>query len=278
MKNIFFIIVIVFFSSCDRQIIIDLGTPPRRLVMSCTLDADSLVNIHVNRSVSSLDRTGPISVTNAKVELYENDVLLETLNNGNAGYYLFSVKPEPGKNYRVNCSYENYESITAQTTLPFPVEIVSTTIDTIGIVTQFGETVNLKLTINDPANESNYYMIKLMYRDTLNFYNYPVYLISADPLFNQTDEFVFDDITFNGKQRTFTFSMDKPEFQFQPIGNYVFELHHLNYDAYQFVVTFNRYMNNYSNPFAEPIQVYSNVSSQMGQLSGRALSSKPLSP
>jgi hypothetical protein len=278
MKNIFFIIVIALFTACDRQVIIDLGTPPRRLVMSSTLDADSLIQVHVNRSVSSLDKNGPIAVTTAKVELFENDILLETLNAGNAGNYKFSHKPQAGKTYRINCSYENYESITAQTVLPYPVEIVSATIDTNGISTQYGETVNLKLSINDPAGQSNYYLIKLMYRDVFNDYNYSVYMTSADPLFNQTDEFIIDDITFNGKQRTFSFSMYKPQFQYQPIENYVFELHHLNYDAYQFVVTFNRYLNNYNNPFAEPIQVYSNVSSKMGQLSGRAVSRKPLTP
>lgn len=278
MKNFLFLFLLACITSCDRQVIIDLGTPPRRLVMSCTLDADSLVLVYVNRSVSSIDRNGAVAVSTAKVDVYENEVLLGSLTDGNAGYYKFNFKPQAGKTYRVDCTYENYERITAQTTLPYPVEIVSATIDTMGFVSEYGESVNLKMTIDDPGSEKNYYLIKLFYRDSSLLYNYPIFITSADPLFGQSNEFIIDDVTFNGKQRTFSFTMDKPDFQFQPIANYVFELHHLNYDAYQFAITYDRYLSNYNNPFSEPIQIYSNVSSMMGQLSGRARSTKALTP
>lgn len=278
MKNVFFIIFILLFTACDKQIIIDLGAPPRRLALSCTFDADSFIIVNVNQSVSSLDKYGPIAVTKAHVYLYENEVLLDTLQSGYAGYYKFNIKPQAGKTYTIGCTYEQYDSVYASTTLPYPVLITEATIDTNAISTNQGEIVNLKLTFTDPGNESNYYLIKLFYRDPFNDYDYPVYIKSLDPIFNDESEFLFDDVTFNGKTRSISFSMDKPDFIYQPLENYVFELHHLNYDAYQFVKSYIRYINNNGNPFSEPLQVYSNVSSKMGQVSARALSTKVLTP
>lgn len=278
MKNISFIVFIFLFAACDKQIIIDLGTPPRRLALSCTLDADSFITVHVNRSVSSLDKFGPIAVTKAHVYLYEDNVLLDTLQSGYSGYYKFNIKPITGKTYSIGCTYEQYDSVYASTTLPNPVLIGDATIDTNTISTNQGDIVNLKLTFTDPGNERNYYMIKLFYRDPFNEYDYPEYITSLDPLFSDESEFIFDDVTFNGKTRTFSFSMNKPNFQFQPLENYVFELHHLNYEAYQFVKSYQRYLNNNGNPFSEPIQVFSNVSSKMGQVSARAVSTKGLTP
>jgi hypothetical protein len=278
MRYTIFIIFLLLFAACDRQIIIDLGKPPRRIALSATLDVDSFVKVHVNRSVSSLDNFGPVPITKANVYLYEDNILVDTLLHGYAGYYQFNIKPQTGKTYTIGCTYEQYDSVYASTTLPNAVPISEATIDTNAFSSNEGSKINIKLTFSDPGSESNYYFIKLYYIDDLNDYYYPVSMTSQDPLFNDVNDYIFDDLTFNGKTRTFTFSIDKPNFQYQPIENFVLELQSLNYDAYQFMKTYERYLNNYDNPFAEPIPVYSNVSSKMGQVSARAISRKALTP
>ncbi len=271
-------ILLIFISACDRQVIIDLGTPPHRLALSCTLDADSFITVFVNKSVSSLDKYGPIAVTHAHVYLYEDDILLDTMNHGYAGYYKFNIKPQAGKSYSIGCVYEQFDSIYAHTSLPYPIAIIEARMDTNAFMSENQEKVNLKITFSDPGYESNYYLIKLFYRDSVNDYNYDEHITSSDPLFDEGDFLAFDDLTFNGKTRTISFTMSKPDFQFQQVNHFVFELHHLNYDAYRFVRTFEHYMNNYNNPFSEPVQVFSNVSSKMGQFSGRAVTVKSLTP
>lgn len=142
---------------------------------------------------------------------------------------------------------------------------------------------------DDPADEENYYMVTFTYirpeyiwDDYGNMYitgytEYPIYhdmeVLSDDYQFFElnlkTSGYLFSDALFNGQQfdvkaTIYTwelYDMFYDEF-LEPII-YV-HLYTFNKEVYKFVSTYNKYQDALSNPFAEPVNIYTNVENGLG--------------
>lgn len=156
----------IFLISCYKDIDMDIENATPKLVINTFLSPDFLFEISVTSSLHILESTTIIYVEDATVKISEGGVLLEVLeyNENSHKYASNDLKPEPGKIYHIEVSAPHYETVVSETSLPFPVTIES--IDTF-LRQSFennldGEKIYnfvLKVNINDPGNEENYYLM-----------------------------------------------------------------------------------------------------------------------
>lgn len=270
------IFVLLFSQSCQTIIDIDQKEFQKRLVMSSTLNPDSVLNIYITRSVGPLASGLPLTITDAVVDFYEDGNLLFTIPHDSAGNYFYNYHPLIGKTYTVKAAAPGFEqSIEATTKIPtasivdtFDYAIVLNEENNWG--SQYG--LNGSITINDQPGE-NYYMIQAYqsWVDTFNAMNqvngYNLYISTDDPLIGKNSDYnsslLFSDFSFDGTSYKINFSSDN-------IDTYNFDVHlkyivySLSKESYLYLTSLNNYYNSTGNPFAEPVQVYSNVSSGMG--------------
>ncbi len=272
------IFVFLFSQSCQTIIDIDQKEFQKRLVMSCTLNPDSIINVYVTRSVGPLASGLPLTITDAIVDFYEDGNLLFTIPHDSAGNYSYNFHPVIGKTYTVKAAAPGFEqSIEATTIIP-----TSAIIDTFSYAivlneennwgSQYG--LNGSITINDLPGE-NYYMIQA-YQSSVDTFNSPtqingynLYITADDPLIGNSRDYnssiLFSDFSFDGTSYKINFSSDN-------VDTYSFDVHlqyivySLSKESYLYLISLNNYYKSNGNPFAEPVQVYSNVSSGMGIL------------
>ena len=274
MKKIFLLLALSFsvLESCQTVVVIDQKEFTKRLILTSTLNPDTTISVFVTRNVGPLATGMPDSITNATVELYQDGTLIDIIPYASNGNYDSNVIPMVGKEYRVTVSAPNFENnIEATTSIPAAPLIDTFTADI--VPGEWGQyALEGSITINDPAGE-NYYMIQAMedYTDTFSSEPYKsiVYLNTDDPLVSS--------ISYYGSALMLTdFSFDQTQYKLQFKADYIngtgtgyhlsYKIFSLSKDTYLYLVSLGNYYNNKDNPFSEPVQVYSNVSSEMGIL------------
>ncbi len=277
--------------SCEKtEKIENFPMSPSKLVLNCQLNPDSVIQLLLFKSLSVLDNATNKNITNAKVELYRDDILIASLPAANKQYmYVFDgIKPEINHTYKVVASASGYETVWAEVALPeavFPDKVTTTVIDTFYWYeyymndTIYNATGKVTVTFTDPAKASNYYALEVYsfytYYQTnengdtvqsvttkvgLNSYNNT----TNSPLIDYTlgYGYYFTDKFFNGSQVT----LDIPV---RYSGNtrsttvYV-ELISVSETQYFYDKSKMIFSNNNGNPFTEPVQIYTNIHNGFG--------------
>lgn len=270
------LLIFIALQSCQTVIDIDQKDFKKRLVMTSTLNADSTISVFVTRSVGALATGLPDSITNAIVDLYEDGNLLFNIPYASFGNYTYNYHPVIGRSYKVTVSAQGFdESIEATTSIPAPPQIDTFSYALVPSTNnqQWGSTsLEGSVTINDPSGE-NYYMIQAVdnYIDTFSNEEYPsvLYLTTDDPLIGNSQQYsaslLFTDFSFNSS--TYTIRFNAESYSGDIGSNHLtYKVYSLSKESYLYLISLQNYYNNKDNPFSEPVQVYSNVSSQMGIL------------
>ena len=211
-SNLFLLIFILFFFSCDLETVVDIDIPAHEsvLVLNGRLDTDTNVQVLVSSSVGAFDNSNPSMVNDADVILFENNIEVETLtldtdntyemylNDGNwrtntyidMNYYVSNYIPKQDKTYKIEVNHPNFNDINASTYIPDDILIYDLVIDS----TSNNDKINFEFSFDDDANIENYYSISLkvscskVYEDEYGYvdeYNYGgrVEMNSNDPSF-----------------------------------------------------------------------------------------------
>ncbi|MDH6304670.1 hypothetical protein M2459_001406 [Parabacteroides sp. PF5-5] len=166
--QILVILLTISVTSCTSDIELDIELPPPSLVLNASLCEDSVIVAHVSRTVSNLlvgnrysDFVDSISIDNADVELYINDVSHGAMQKAVAkGMYLMpGCYPSPGDQVRIEAKSDNYKPISASVQLQERPEI--TKIDTQMIYTGYSHIMQLGVSFKERRNEQNFYMLSI---------------------------------------------------------------------------------------------------------------------
>lgn len=285
LKNKIPIILILFamiFASCEKIIEANLEDSHRRIVVNSTFTADSILEVNISKSLHVLDNSNVMYLNNAVVKLYENDQLVDTLQNiGNGDYTSTSFVPAYGKTYKLMVSSANLDDVEGQNKIPVPVEISN--IDTMKIKREQEERMECKISINDPAGTDNYYLLQI-YR-YLDYYNGPVYkgdiknfstvyFNSDDPVIeewvNWGEGAIFSDDIFNGNSYKINIDVyigDIVSYDSTGVTLYYY-LNSISREYYLYLLSLAKYQNTNSDFFAEPVRVYSNITNGLGIFAG----------
>lgn len=291
-----FILPLLLLMSCEKLVNIDIKEADNKIVLSGLICPDSTVIVQITKShqVSS-GGTGDLSSLTPKpmvvgdVRLFENDVLLGLLVNKRGSYFeLPGFRPSPGKSYRLEAESGEMKPVSATVTVPGLIPMDS--FDTTRIMLDNGvESIRVSMQITDPAEQENYYSLRVT--GTHNYYDYfrreytdsivtyPYYpqlngkvddVLDLDFLDVNKDvyldqEFFLSDRLFNGKVFDMSFSFTADDWAMRADTVQVrIDLRQVDQSYYQYAVSDQKYRQTQGNPFTEPVQVYTNVKDGFG--------------
>jgi hypothetical protein len=262
-----FPVTIFLLASCEEDADIELPEVEPKIVISCFITPqDSIIRAYISRSNpvfnSSTSTTGA-AVPNATVMLYGNSSSVQLVYNSITEYYEVSTAVFPvlaGNEYRIDVTHAaSGAHAEATTTVPLvtPSGFQCTATDTIVSSdpwNTYGES-RFEYSFQDPAGQQN------LYRFTV--YNVMYDSVMMDTSLNQWSSWdLFNDENADGTAISRNFISWYNEYAGSLI-EYDVWLHNCNYDYYMF----HQSMNNYDggdNPFAEPVQIYTNVTDGLG--------------
>ena len=298
MKNLlplFLILSALTLSNCTKEIEFDAQDIAPRIVVNSLFTNDSIWSAHISRSVGVLETTSYTTIDNASVNIFDDNTnLVTTLTHQGDGLYTSptGVSPQPNQSYTLEASASGYESVNATNSIPSAVPIYQ--LDTVTSTNNDGETIlEATITFQDPPNISNYYMLEVfvtgMYYDEWEQDSIEIrepLQISCDDINVETvNRFNFGgfentylylmlkDQNFDGENYSLTFSViNYAELKEMDLFGEI-RLVNTSEEYFNYLKSFNMYQRTINNPFATPVQVYSNVNNGMGIFAGGTLTS-----
>lgn len=290
-KILFVLLTFTCLWSCEKvEDIVDFPKHKSRLVVNGFFHADSRWEFDVSKSLSVIDNAPLAKINNASIQIFENDILIETLtflfeDGGiNDGLYYSDNKPVFGKNYSIIVSANGFESVSAADKLPTPVPIVSTDFKIIdssfytnsdgNILWYINSAVSIKF--NDPVGEENFYQLEVLYYYTIYNFDSSTYYNSFNSFHLNSDNLsieeglegniIFSDLIFDGQ--TYEISAEFTHYNAPPDFTYYIYFKSLSKSCFFYKKTYGLYLNRKNDPFAEPVQVYNNIENGFGIFAG----------
>jgi len=290
-KILFILLAIACLWACEKvEDIVDFPRHKSRLVVNGFFHADGRWEFDVSKSLSVIDNAPLAKINNASIQIFENDILIETLTLPliKDGFYHSDTDSKPvfGKNYSIVVSADGFESVSAADKLPTPVPIVSTDFKIIdssfytssgsNIYGYINSTVSIKF--NDPVGEENFYQLEVLYPYTLYNFDSSKYQnrfisfhLNSDDLSIEEGlegNIIFSDLIFDGQ--TYEISAEFTHYNAPPEFTYYIYFKSLSKSCFLYKKTYGLYLNKMNDPFAEPVQVYNNIENGFGIFAGYA--------
>ncbi|MBS2210352.1 DUF4249 domain-containing protein [Carboxylicivirga mesophila] len=287
MRAIYILLATAFLmSSCEKEIAYKGKELENFMVVNSVLLPDSLLSCRVTRSNTIFDDETIKVIGDATVEVYQDKELVEVLPYSPDGYYRSaSLKAVEGQNYSFNISHESYETISGQTKVP-------TRADAIIQSAAYNENTymyDVTLAITDLPGD-DYYRLLAYVDDVIYDYDGNViqegyvkaFINSSDPVLNfnkvsgdesdfsdypDNNYMVFDDALFDGETYQLRVGISYYAYGARPMR---IILQHLNEDLFLYYSSVQSHIYYDEDPFAEPVQIHSNVSNGAGIWSSAA--------
>ncbi len=281
MKNYIYIFIGICFlslQSCDEDsftqtVDIDIPDHESRLAISGIVsNRNPFMQTIVSASQSILDIESAPQVSNKNIQILVNGESIgnEVAENGNAQVFEVTTDLNAGDELIFEVSADNYGQARSTQVFPSSISVSDFEYEEDGIIDVNGDTRNeINISIDDPANEDNFYSLwfEYVYYKDQNIYSEFSYAETSGVGINeQYSEFVFSDGTFNGTKHSLRFSdyiwnsnAEEPDSVF--IKSY---LSHLSEDYYYYKTSYFQYSQAQGNPFAEPVIVHDNIENGYG--------------
>jgi hypothetical protein len=270
----------------------------RKLVINGLITTDSLINVRISRSeyfTSGMLLYSYPEFDSAVVRFYKNNIYLDSLHYSNnitysdiypnSNYWSNDVYPLQVNEYKIIVKRPGFPDATATTTIPKLVNIDRVDTSRIILVPGSGPDfrINCRVEFTDPAVEKNYYLFNIVTR-TLPLGKRYMEFDCHDPVVeeeisysNKISGVAFTDKLIDGKKYYLNVSFNGYYYRSYSQNAktsyiYYFRLYSITEEYYKFIQTLNLYNATHSNPLAEPVMVYSNVSGGYGIFSGAAVS------
>ncbi len=281
MRNTFYITVIILLSSCVKDVPIDAEYLQSKLVMHGLANPDSIWKIHISKSASLYMKDEVKYINNAEVKIRDSrNNIIENLVHQGKGYYVSANRPLAGEIYHLDVSCDGFHSVSSRVEVPEKPEF---TCDTAWIKKNGKLHLELTYSIMDNADSDNYYIIQAQIVDRnsdgqVHLKN--IWMSTHDQhIDNREDDidarttghtFMLLDDHFNGQFYQVTFDIgleeDNPGWFNSPFNNLKVSVANCNKALYRHMGTLSLYHSTDGNPFANPVQVYSNIENGFGLL------------
>ena len=271
--------MLLVISGCRKDIFIEIPEQEPKIVLSALIEQDSTFKVYVSKSRNTGKKEALLYLQTATVDVFKNDNYEETLEIekyispvDTIYFYPSSVRATAGDKITIKASSKDLKDVEGTTEIPKAVEITSLELkEVINEDGLFVRTANMEISFKDPSETKNYYHIKVYtvyeppYLSTLGYSTNDVNAIDAaysEVLFDNS--FLWDDLYFSGLEKKINIS-----FSPQPIdATYKIELRTISKEYFQFYRTLYLQQQNSSGPFAEPINIFSNIKNGYGIVAG----------
>lgn len=285
------LLALIFFS-CEKVIPIDGEISKSKLVVNSVFLNDSSCQLHLSSSISAYGTNTFKNIADASVFLKDsNGNNIEPLYHISNGFYIGNQSLATGKSYFLQVEHSNFNSVFASSSIPNRISNIH--IDT-NSYTQFSkDRIKVRVTFEDERDVNNYYKLAVkvgktmmdsvfvngnLIVDTSKAYTwlkiYKDHAILESTITNK--ETIFNDNTFNGTSFTIDFSIKDIIKKINNTDNINLDFielyfYSINSSLYNYHKSIKIYSDVYSNPFAQPIQVFSNITNGFGLFSGANL-------
>jgi hypothetical protein len=297
------LITIVILSACEKVVTVNVPKKEPRLVISAWLNKNKAMEVRVSKSLHILETTpnlgpqGPeeFMVKDAKPVIYENNISIDTLvyNQQELTYKSpRNVKIRDGYTYSIKVTAPGYKEVTAQTIVPVQSTIAGLSRVKHARKNSDGEELDdVTIKLDDPPG-TNYYLIRL-FTASYNSMNpeYPINCVSStdkdleavsedgDPLGDNCldgNSLLMRDVNFDGRQKQVKISVESSmlkelTFQNRPPSRPYVKVYQVTEDYFKYIKSQSAYENSSDNPFAEPINVYTNIANGYGIFSANTV-------
>ncbi len=278
--------IAVFFSSCEKNVQIDILYDGDKIVLNSLILKDSFIYARVTKSLKlGADVYDPNTFAlpaGAKVRLYENDIFKQLMlikNVNGKPYFVSSIKAKEGMKYTLTASATGMQEATGSDKVPSGPNCQGISFKKVGDV------YKVQFKLKDNGAENNYYRLRVFDVFTVNnvldikenarYFSIDQLDLNGVGIFGamEAGQNYFTDALFNGKEITFTLSLDAAYYVQDP-ANYTHvavRLENLTPNTYNYLTTVSKQQEPGGlNPFTEPIIDYSNIKNGYGIVGGMA--------
>ncbi|HTE29740.1 MAG TPA: DUF4249 family protein, partial [Chryseolinea sp.] len=209
MKKYWIILLSLAGSSCETVLDVDVPFDQSSLVINSIFNADDTWSAVLTANGSIYLKYNIQPVKNASVLVYENDMLVDSLEHYGDGYYRSSTgKPLDGHEYEFRASADGFETAIGHSNTPVPAAITDLTWKA-GAEDGMPTTV-FTIKFEDDPNVENFYEIVMEYKqdyidqesgDVIQLGN-PMLIKNGDEIAIQRDDWEYSillkDVSFNG--------------------------------------------------------------------------------
>lgn len=308
-----FSIILILTTNCKKE---NFGIPDtgRKIVINGLITTDDFLNVSLSRSayindISGTATTGLYDLENADVRFYQNGKYIDSLYYAKRDYYVYAVffpgnywskstVPLSGKKYEIIVKLPGLPDVTASTTIPNLVKIERVDTSQIILPTTYDQENNVglkcKIEFTDPGNETNYYLFNIVKIPNFDNFSNNISFECQDPIIEDNlntgiaiEGITFSDKTINGQKHSleviirgdeigYPFKNSVESYPSKNVETVYFKLYSITEEYFRYIQTLTLFDKNYSNPLAEPVIMYSNITGGYGIFSGAAVSSDSL--
>ena len=277
--------------ACEQVIEPDLPEHPPRLVLRAFFTSDGSWTAQVARSFWILEPVPadrPV-VADAAVELLAGDRVVGELefNDAAQGYVFGDSTLRAGETYSLQVTAPGFETIRATDTVPMPVP--TSVLSYRALATSRSDSgdsleLSLKLEIQDPPGEENYYQVSLYRvfagrgasRIELSFSTKDPSILADNSVDGspfeeggfEGDAPYFRDALFDGRTHEIELSPDLGRDPAPDPSGIHLQVLYISETYYEYLKTARLHDDTRDNPFAEPLNVHSNVENGYGIFAG----------
>ncbi|MBL7899209.1 MAG: DUF4249 domain-containing protein [Crocinitomicaceae bacterium] len=284
---ILFVSASLLFVSCEKEIKLKEDEIEPRIVLNGLLTAGDTIRVQLSESRNVLYDQALPSITTGVVELFSSSgALIGTFTHEVDGIYVLNgFTPAAGNSYSINASFSTFKPVSAVTEVPSATSISS--IDT----NKHGDIMKYEIKFNDVASETNYYAVTVKsvsviiddftgdtimwedtYYETAEIFTQNGYADVNGLKWGQI--FLFSDASFNGQECSFSAEQSVSSDADTVLS--VITVHSISESYYKYKVSLEKYQQTEGDPFAQPVQVFSNVENGFGVLGGYSFDSDTL--
>jgi|GEM_PF-443356 len=284
--------VFVGLFACEKIIDISIPDQKRKIVVNGLISQEDVVSVNISKSLSVLEDDNVIPLHGADVSLFQGTDLIGKLLEGVDGdYSLPDFKPQTGQTYYLKVSGEELDAVEALATVPQMVQIVS--LDTATITQSYGvgaEEFQVAVKFNDPPAVRNYYSfgIDITYKEIdYSTMEYTGNLVTSAAYLNtdDSDDFIksesvsfegrlfFEDLLFDGLTKTVNFVTSGYNYFYSDTVWLNIRINQIDPSYFRYIKSYIAYQDSRGNPFAEPVQVFTNVTDGYGIFAGSSTTS-----
>lgn len=283
-----FVVLLLFYSACETIVDIDIPKEETRLVLNGFFNPDSTFSISLFESLHVLedkefeDREFKV-VEGAIVSVFDdNGLKLADLTDEGSGRYSSNLRPEVGKEYRIEVSKTGFGTVEASDMIPGDSARVSA-IQVVEVGEEGSAEYEITFSVQDYTGE-DFYEVSLLQRSVFKFeettYEIVInhYMESEDEVFDDFNSIgtalLFRDVLFDAGVSKITVKAflnsynscdDNPECI---SDEYFLILRKVSASYYNYNRTLLLQQDLEGNPFAEPVSVYNNITNGFGIFAG----------
>ncbi|MBI3135364.1 MAG: DUF4249 domain-containing protein [Bacteroidetes bacterium] len=273
-KVLFFLALSSLLFSCEKEIPLEQEEIAPRIVVNGIFAAGDTIAVNLSESRDVLYEGTLPNLTEATAKLYDgNDNFLgDFVHESNGVYKVPGYLPVAGMTYRIKVSSSGLTDVSAETNTPAVISVTS--VDTL----RKSDRMSYEIKFNDDPAVTNYYALTLtkmvIYVDDLTgeVYYYEDTYYSTSEIFTQNGSadvdgtkwgsiFLFSDASFNGSTCSFTAEQDIDDADSVVVA---IGLRSVSEDYFKYSVSHSKYQETQGDPFAQPVQVYTNVENGFG--------------